>query len=146
MNRILTAALAAMVIVCGGCAANKAQQGAVVGGLGGALAGSLLAGNKVQGAAIGAGAGLLIGYIVGNEMDKADAAKLSDTLETGRSGKTVAWTNPDTGTGYRVTPQPAYARDEKVCRNVDIATTGTSGPAVVKGVACREPDGSWLLE
>lgn len=129
-----------------GCATNKATQGAAVGGLGGALAGALLAGNKVQGAAIGAGAGLLIGYIIGNEMDKADEAKVADVLETGRSGRTVAWNNPDTGRDYRVTPEPAYVREDLVCRDVTISTAGAGDPDEVKAVACRQPDGTWKLK
>ena len=67
-----------VVLLCGlvmlaGCA-TKAQTGAAAGAGVGALAGQAI-GGSTGGTLIGAGAGALGGYMIGNEMDRQDAAR-----------------------------------------------------------------------
>ena len=71
---------AALVISLGACATaedrydrmSSGEKGAVVGALGGAAAGAIIAGDgkDAEGALIGAGVGAAGGYILGNERDK----------------------------------------------------------------------------
>lgn len=128
-----------------GACANKAQQSAGLGALTGSTVGALAAGNKGQGAAIGAAAGLLLGYIIGNEMDKADQRQVVQTLEGVPSGQTHAWRNPDSGNIYAATPQPAYQRNGRIYRDVEIESTIDGRKEIVHAKAYRNPDGSWQM-
>lgn len=140
-------ALALMISLMAGCQTTSAQNGAVLGTLTGATIGALTAKNKVSGAAIGGGAGLLVGYIIGNEMDKSDQQQVSNTLESVPSGQTARWTNPDTNTYYEATPQPARQYDNgRVERDVTLRARMANGEyETVYAKAYRQPDGSWQL-
>lgn len=145
MKKIILATLI-VAMLAGGCAhKSKGRDYAVTGALLGATVGALTFNNKVSGAAIGAGAGLLLGYIVGNEMDKYDRQQVSSTLESTPSGQTTSWQNPDTGTYYQATPQSPYQEDGRVYRDVQIQTTVDGQPEVIHAKAYRNPDGSWQL-
>ncbi len=87
MKHLVIAAVLTCFLAAGYGCANKAQQGATVGGLAGATIGALTFKDKLLGAAVGAGVGVLMGYIVGNEWDKHDEAKLQKTLETNNPGR-----------------------------------------------------------
>jgi surface antigen len=76
-NLYAAAFLTLLPIVSAGCATNSnAENGALVGGLGGAGVGALV-GNSVgkagPGALIGAGVGALTGAVVGNSIDESEA-------------------------------------------------------------------------
>jgi surface antigen len=43
----------------------------------------------------------MLGYIVGNEMDKFDRQELNGTYETAPSGQAASWRNPDSGNEYQ---------------------------------------------
>ncbi len=51
---------------------NKATQGAIIGGVAGAVGGAVISKKKGLGAVIGGIAGAAGGYIIGNKMDKKD--------------------------------------------------------------------------
>ncbi|MGL1860924.1 MAG: glycine zipper domain-containing protein [Pseudodesulfovibrio sp.] len=132
------------------CQTTGAQNAATIGSLAGATLGALTFKNKVSGAAIGGGAGLLVGYIVGNEMDKYDAydqQQLTQTLETAPSGRTTTWTNPDTYTQYEATPEPPRRRhDGRIERDVTLEMRMPDGEyETVYAKAYRQSDGSWQL-
>ena len=70
---------------------------------------------------------------------------VSQVLESGRSGQTVAWVNPDTRARATVTPVRTYQNATgQYCR--EYTTTGRIGgyDESLYGTACRMPDGSWL--
>jgi len=127
-----------------GCAKNKAQQGATVGGLAGATIGALTFKDKLLGAAVGAGVGVMMGYIVGNEWDKSDEKKVQQTLESGKSGKAAQWTNPDTGESYSATPNHPYMSENKVYRDVVIKDEKDGHTVMAK--AWRDDQGVWHLK
>ncbi|CCH50380.1 glycine zipper domain-containing protein [Pseudodesulfovibrio piezophilus] len=127
-----------------GCAANRAQQGASVGGLAGATIGALTFKNKLLGAAVGAGVGVLMGYIVGNEWDKSDEQKVQRVLETTKSGETTSWQNPDTGESYSATPDLPYMADNKVYRDIVIKDEKEGHTVMAK--AWRDDHGVWHLK
>lgn len=141
---LLTIALFCFLIAGFGCAANKAQQGATVGGLAGATIGALTFKDKMLGAAVGTGVGVLMGYIIGNEWDKSDEANLQNTLETNRTGQASNWTNPDTGQSYSATPDYPYMSENKVYRDVVIKDEKTGDAIMAK--AWRDDNGVWHLK
>jgi len=131
-----------------GCAnMNKAEQGALIGGLGGAAIGGQLGPGKNRGenALIGAGIGVLLGYLIGNEWDKYDQRQLSRSLEYNRSGSTTEWVNPDTGNTYTVTPREAYRQDQRIYRDVRIDGIVDGRRETIHAKAYRASDGSWQL-
>lgn len=70
---------------------------------------------------------------------------VADVLENGRSGRAVAWRNPDNGAVATVTPVRTYqTASGAYCR--EYQTTGSIGgyEEDLYGTACRQPDGSWL--
>lgn len=129
------------------CTTTRAQNSAALGTLAGATLGALTFKNKISGAAIGGGAGMLVGYIVGNEMDKYDRAQVSNAMETTPSGYTTTWTNPDTRTRYEAIPEPAReTRDGRIERDVTLRARMPNGEyETVYAKAYRQPDGTWQL-
>jgi surface antigen len=137
-----------VVLVAGwqtGCSGlNKAQSGAVVGGLGGAAVGGQLGPeeDRAKNALIGAGIGLALGYIIGNEWQKYDEQRLNRTLEYNRTNETTSWVNPDTGKKYRATPVKTYTDDGRIYRDVVIRQEDGS---VHETKAYRNDKGQWVL-
>ena len=144
MQKKLIVALMICVLAAGVGCANKAQQGATVGGLAGATIGALTFNNKLLGAAVGAGVGMMIGYIIGNEWDKHDEKQVQQTLESGKSNEAASWTNPDTGVSYSATPGTPYTEGSRVYRDVTIRDEKSG--EVVKAQAWRDDQGVWHLK
>ena len=143
-------AFALMIALLTGCQTTKAQNAATLGTLAGATLGALTFNNKVSGAAIGAGTGLLVGYIVGNEMEKYDAydeQRISNVLETAPSGYASQWTNPDTRMHHQAIPQPAKQyEDGRIERDVTLKARMPDGEMeTIYAKAYRQPDGTWQL-
>jgi surface antigen len=127
--------------------ATRGQTGALSGAAGGALIGQAIGRNTgatLIGAAVGAG----LGYIIGNEMDKYDRDRLSGVYERGPSNQRSAWVNPDTGSQYSVTPQPAYSQPStgRVCRQAEINAVIDGKPQRTYSTACRNAYGQWELQ
>lgn len=125
---------------------NKDQ----VGGLGGAGTGAIVGqaiGHNTEATLIGAAVGGMLGYIVGNEMDKYDRQELNHVYERGVSGQTSSWVNPDKGTQYQVTPQPAYtAANNQVCRKAEVTAIIDGKAEKTYTTACRDDYGHWQLQ
>ncbi len=144
MKSILAITILTCFLLTGLGCANKAQQGASVGGLAGATIGALTFKDKLLGAAVGAGVGIMMGYIVGNEWDKSDEKKIQHTLENGKSGQANKWTNPDTGEHYSATPDHPYMAENKVYRDVVIKDEKDGQTVMAK--AWRDDKGVWHLK
>lgn len=140
-------ALVLMISLLTACKTTTAQNSAALGTLAGATLGALTFKNKASGAAIGAGAGMLVGYIVGNEMDKYDRAQVSNALETTPSGQAASWTNPDTYARYEAIPEPARQYDDgRIERDVTLRARMPGGEMeTIYARAYRQPDGTWQL-
>ncbi len=120
--------------------------GAIVGALLGGLGGSQIGKGSGRTAAIvgGVAAGAVLGGYVGSSMEAEDEARVQQTLETGRTGKTVIWQNPDTGNRYEVTPTRTYrTADRRDCREYKTWVFVDGYEEQVTGTACRMPDGTW---
>ena len=130
-----------------GCATNKAQQGALLGALGGAAVGGQLGpeDSRRKNALIGAGIGVLLGYVVGNEWDKYDQRELNNTLEYAPTGNRTEWVNPDNGRDYAATPSRAYQRDGRIYRDVEIESVVDGQRQIVHAKAYRRTDGQWQM-
>ncbi len=127
---------------------TQGQLGSTIGGLGGAAIGGQVGSkhDRLRNAAIGALAGTVIGYIVGNEMDKNDRQQLTNTFETQPSHKRVEWVNPDNGNRYNVTPEPAYrGSNNRDCRDAYVEAVIGGEYKQVKTTACRNYDGTWEI-
>ncbi|MEO1720158.1 MAG: glycine zipper 2TM domain-containing protein [Pseudomonadota bacterium] len=104
---------------------DRSESGTVIG----AVAGGIL-GNQVgrgKGRAVATVAGALIGGIVGHEigrsMDEQDRRLAQNAelraLEDGRTGRPIAWRNPDSGHYGEVIPRRAYERENRTCRDYE---------------------------
>jgi surface antigen len=148
-KRYIACLLVVLLLGLAACASNmtKAQQGATVGALTGALVGSNVGERSLTTAIVGAGAGLLLGYVVGNEMDKYDKTMVSQTLETRPSSTSSSWVNPDTGKRFSASPGSAYQGDQgRICRPIQIKSWIDGEEKLVEAQACRDPNGRWVLQ
>lgn len=140
----LAMAVLAAFAAATGCA-RKEHTGAVIGGTLGGWFGSQIGTGVGRLAATTAGVlgGSYIGGRIGRAMDEADRMRAHQTLERTPTGETVAWTNPDTGTSYEITPTRTYESQGSPCREYTAEAWIGGEREVVTGTACRQADGSW---
>ncbi|MCW5200998.1 glycine zipper 2TM domain-containing protein, partial [Desulfobulbus sp. F4] len=118
----------------------------VGGAAAGAIAGQAI-GKNTGATLVGAAAGGMLGYIIGNEMDKFDQQQLTRAYETAPSGQPVAWTNPDNHNQYQVIPQPAYTgSNNQTCRKAEIVAVIDGKTERTYSNACRDTYGNWQLQ
>ncbi len=141
---MLSAATLLMLSVSG-CLTTKAEKGGLGGAAAGAVAGQAI-GRNTEATLLGAAIGGMLGYVVGNEMDKADRQKVAHTYETVPDGQTNTWVNPNTQTRYQVTPQDTYQRGGRPCREAVILATIDGRPEKVHQTACRDSQGKWIVQ
>ncbi len=131
---------------------QKETAGTLIGaGLGG-LAGSQIGSGSGKLAAVGAGVllGAILGRETGRSLDKADRLYAERTaaqsLEAAPTGATKAWKNPDSGNSGTFTPTRTYETSEgQPCRDYETTVTIDGKTEIVRGTACREPDGRWTV-
>lgn len=137
----------------GGFGLNKQTGGAILGGAGGALAGSQFGKGKGQIAmtAVGTLLGAYVGSEVGSSLDRADHAYANqagqNAFETAPTGQAVAWNNPDSGHSGTITPTHTYEpAPGQYCREYQQTITVGGEKQKSFGTACRQPDGSWKVQ
>lgn len=149
-------ALTAVAMLAGGCSSttgtsgiNNETGGTVLGAVGGGLLGSQVGKGKGQwvGAAVGAVAGGLAGSVIGSRLDERDRLLADraehDAFENGRTGKPVAWRNPNNGRSGEITPEAPYRQGSGYCRQYSHKIFIDGKPEAMRGTACRNPDGTW---
>jgi len=153
MKRTSLLALVTTVVslAVAGCAGefNRAESGTVIGAVAGGILGNQV--GKGTGRTVATVAGALVGGIVGHEigrsMDAQDRRLAQDAelraLEDGPSGRPIAWRNPDSGHYGEVVPRRAYERADRTCRDYEHTVWIDEQREVVRGTACRQPDGTW---
>ena len=149
----LAAVVAVSLAACQSMQDNPKQTGGTLLGAGlGALAGSQIGGGKGQLAAVAIGAlgGAWLGSEVGKSLDKADRMyaerSAQSALETGRSGQTSSWRNPDSGHAGTFTPVRTYETASGLpCRDYETTVTIDGRQERASGRACRQPDGTWKI-
>ena len=145
MNKLAHLGLIASMVMLSACNPTKQDVGTLIGAGTGAYVGSQIGNGTGQLAAVAIGA-LLGGYLggsLGENMDELDRRRANSTLETSPTGTTVAWNNPDTGIGYKVTPTNTYEEASGPCRDYTTEAVIEGRAEVVHGTACRQADGSW---
>ena len=149
----LVFAFAVSVSACQTFGGPKQTGGTLVGAGLGALAGSQIGSGKGQIVAtvIGALFGAWAGSEIGSSLDRVDemyARQAAQTaLERNQSGTPAEWRNPDSGHFGTVTPTRTFPPSPwgEYCREY-LQEVWVGGQKVhAYGVACRRPDGSWLL-
>jgi surface antigen len=156
LNYLRMAALAAGTLVLAGCANDpygtgpREGTGTAVGALTGALIGSQFGGGtgeRIGGAIAGAAIGGLIGNRIGASMDEEDRRMAYEAemaaLEQGRVGAPVGWRNPGSGRYGNIVAGPVYVQRGSRCRSYTHTVYVRGEPEVVRGTACRNPDGTW---
>ena len=146
------AAVALSLAACASDSGPKETVGTLLGaGLGG-LAGSQIGSGSGQLAAIAGGTllGAFLGKEIGSSLDSADEAAANQTaqrsLETGPTGATSTWSNPDSGNSGTITPTRTYqAASGEYCREYQQTVTVGGQNESAYGTACRQPDGSWQV-
>jgi surface antigen len=141
--------LTALAFVLAGCAADpgpKTGAGVATGALAGGLIGAST--GRGPGAAIaGAVIGGIVGGTIGNALDAEDRRRAymaeMQALEYGGPGSPVGWRGEHGAYGTIIAgppyPQGGYER----CREYSHTIYIQGRPQTARGVACRNPDGSW---
>lgn len=144
-----------IVLMTVGCAENAYGPRQTVGGLTGAALGGLLGAQFGSGSGQLAttGAGVLIGVLIGSEigrsMDEVDRMRANDAVNRAHGaliGETIVWNNPRTGNSGSIIPvRDGSSTSGQYCREFQQAITVGGETAQGYGIACRQPDGSWLV-
>ncbi len=161
MRKLMAATMTgALALGLAGCGAGqggmeKRTGGAIIGGIAGGVLGSKIGKGRGRDVATIAGAiiGGLLGDSIGKQLDERDrllmARRTQSTLESGKSGRTARWVNPDTGHRGTITPKPAYrvtrGATRTYCREFQQTITVGGKTERAYGRACRQPDGSWKI-
>jgi surface antigen len=138
------------VAACGGPdGPSKADTGLAVGAIAGGILGNQVGkgSGRIAATAIGAVIGGIVGSEIGRSLDQQDKilaqrAEL-DALERGRSGERIPWRNPDSGRYGEVYAGAPFRRGPEDCREYTHRVFIEGRPQTMKGVACRNPDGTW---
>jgi surface antigen len=107
------------------------------------------AGNARVRASTGNGAviGGISGNNIGRQMSTRERSIAADAeyraLEYGRSGAPMAWTYPAMNHRGSIVPGRPYRKGEQYCRTYTHTINRGGSPEIVKGVACRDDDGTW---
>ena len=129
---------------------TKEESGTFLGAIGGAIIGGAVTNDSSVGVALGTLAGAYIGRDIGRKLNEDDQEKMygstQGALETGVSGTSSQWYNPDSGNGGSVTPQPSYESTEgQYCREYQQTVTIGGEVETAYGTACRQADGTWKI-
>jgi len=144
-----------LVISVSACSWNEDRSGKIGGTVGGILGG--IAGSKTGGGT-GRTAAIILGATLGTmwgediargmtDVDKIFAERTTkDTLEYGKPGEHVSWSNPDSGNSGKVAVNDTYQNDEgEDCRNFETTAEIDGEDRTTQGTACRMPDGEWKV-
>ena len=141
--------LISCVLIIGG---PKEGAGTLLGATGGAILGSNIGDGegRVVAVAIGTLAGALFGQEIGRSLDRADRIAMGQnaqySLEHTRSQETTTWNNPDTGNSGTMTPTRTYQTAAgQYCREYRQTVIIGGEEENAYGTACRQPDGSWMI-
>ncbi|MGE3064747.1 MAG: RT0821/Lpp0805 family surface protein [Hyphomicrobiaceae bacterium] len=151
MKTPLLCAAFALALGLGACSSENpnADAGTVVGAVAGGIIGNQF--GKGGGRVASTMAGAVVGGIVGNEMgrrlDERDRMLAQqaeyDALDHGYDSRPVSWRNPDNGRYGEVIPGPRYRRGAYDCRDYTHKVYIDGRPQIMRGSACRNPDGTW---
>ena len=152
IKRLLLIPLLAVGLAACQTAGQKQTIGTLIGAAGGGLLGAQFGSGSGQLAATAVGTflGAAIGNQVGVSLDRADKLHASRAIQQASAapvGKTIAWSNPDSGNYGTVTPvrDGHDTRTGDFCREYQTTVTVGGRTESAFGTACLQPDGSWQL-
>jgi surface antigen len=154
-QRCLIAVLAVIFASCASMTQTaKENPKAILGGMGGAAGGGLIAaaaGANPAWIAFSVLAGGLVGGAIGNRLDEKDKQMATQAahraFESNHTGQPATWQNPDTGASGTVTPTRTYQIENgQYCREYTQDITVGGEKHQTYGTACRQPDGSWKVQ
>jgi surface antigen len=150
VNQLNAIAVCLALAACSGPGnAPKQDQGLVAGAVAGGVLGSQM--GRGKGSVVGAVLGAVVGGVVGNEIGRslddrdrqmAQQAEF-EAFDRGPPNEPVRWRNPNNGRYGEVVPGPYYRRGPQECREFTHTVYMDGRPRVMRGVACRNPDGTW---
>lgn len=145
MKKLAVASLSLSLLLVGCGPITNEGVGTVSGGVIGGLLGSQFGGGsgKVMAAAGGALIGAFLGGKIGKSMDRQDQMEMQRALETAPTGRSIGWSNPDTGNRYTVQPTRTYYQERLPCREYTTRAVIDGQTQTIRGSACRQPDGTW---
>ena len=117
---------------------TKSGAGTGIGAVAGGALGQAVGGNV--GMIVGAAAGGALGYTLGSAMEEEDRRRMAYSLS---ANEPVSWQNPETGYQYMVEPTDTRYIGQRECREYQLRADVGGRPDVIRGTACRAPDGSW---
>jgi len=125
---------------------DRAEVGALLGGIAGGAIGAEAAGNGGRAVAIAVGTviGAAIGAEIGHRMDQADRACTGHALELAVPGRSVTWRNPVSGISYQLTPIDRAPLSDG-CRKFRLIAIGSFGLSEGRATACPADEGVWKL-
>lgn len=146
MASIVTLALIPVLIAA--CSSDKGA-GSLLGAFTAGAAGAQKA--KGPDRATAKASGSVVGGIGGNEIgqemstrERGVAANAEyRALEYGRSGAPVAWDYPAMSHRGSIVPGRPFKKGEQYCRTYTHTISRGGSPEAVKGIACRETNGTW---
>lgn len=152
MTHLKLAAMLIATLMLAGCGAdgpNKQEAGLGIGALAGGLLGSTVGkgGGRAAATIVGAVLGGVVGSEIGRSMDKQDRMLAQqaeyDALERGGSGRARVWRNERNGNYGEIVPSRPYRRGSYDCRDYTHTVYIGGRPEIMRGTACRNPDGTW---
>ncbi len=128
--------LALSLLILSGCASQQ-QKGTIIGGVAGALIGSVIGDGSGQNVAIAAGAiaGSLIGSSIGQRFDEQDQSRIAYSMQRNQRS---SWTNSTTGNRYNVMTSSTLApsSSNQHCREFTVDTEIGNRTETAYGTAC----------
>ena len=146
--RVASLAMLALVpVVVTACGSNQGA-GSLLGAFSSPAAKTAEGRGRVRASA---GNGVVIGGIagkeIGREMSTRERGIAADAeyraLEYGQSGSKTAWSYPAMNHRGAIVPGRPYKKGEQYCRTYTHTVTRGGSPKIVKGVACRDDNGTW---
>lgn len=148
MKKILTMCVIALfscqLISC--AQMNNQDAGTLTGGIAGGLIGSTVGqgGGQLAAIAVGTLAGAYIGGAVGRNMDENDRMRMEAALENNGPGEPAYWRNNRNHIDYEVVPvRNVVVHGNRYCRTYKTIARIDGRRTVVRGTACRQPNGKW---
>lgn len=125
---------------------DRAKVGAVLGGaVGGAIGSTVGKGDeRLIAIVVGTVIGSVVGHELGRAIDRRDLACVGHSLELANTGRTVRWSDPESGYGYALTPTKSFERDGQPCRDFRFVVERGGRARTSSGTACRGADGAWF--
>lgn len=146
--RIAVVAAAAGALLAGCSGSGQVTTGAIPGANPGKVIGSPVASGDAE-ATVGVVEGGLTGAPVGKSLspgDRALALKAEyEALEYGRAGQSTDWKSPTGEVSGSVHVGSTYQVNRLDCREYAHNISIGGRVRVVKGTACRQPDGVWRI-